>query len=255
MLVSDLKPLGGFHKPATTKAGRLSMTGRLSNGQKAKVYSLFSPDQGALRLALQRLQPIEGLHWPAILAHSNTLVAEEWIDGLSLNKLPRAHLQQHADTVKAFLQACQTSHKLQALADQHQGAFCYINHYLLTRLQPWAHWQPVAHLLQHWQQASNAVAGTLPRQISHPDLSLANLVVQRHTGKLFVIDNELLGVGPGWVLDGNNSFCKHHPMEGAWSADVQRYAKVAWRMRLVGSALDAGQFAQAAELALGAAHD
>lgn len=227
------------------------MSGRLANGQKVKVYSLFSSEQGALRLALQDMQPFERLHLPALLARSNTLVAEEWIDGQPLSKLSRAQLRQYSQTIQAFLHACQNNSILQSLAEQHLGAFCYINDYLLPRLKPWANWQPVARLLLQWQQARDATLAKVPSHLSHPDLSLSNLIVQRHTGKLYVIDNELLGVGPGWILDGNNSFCRQHPMQLAWDSDIKHFVKVAWRLRLVGSALDAGLFARAADLAMG----
>jgi len=249
--VDQLSPLGGFHKPATTKAGRLSLAGYLTNGQKVKVYGVFGPEQVALRGALQGLQPIEGLHWPSLLAYGDGLVVEEWIDGVPLNKLPAAEWPKHAEIVQAFLHACQSSPRLQALAAQHQGAFCYIKDYLLPRIQPWTHWQPVAHLLHDWQQVCDAADGKIPGCLSHPDLSLSNLVLQRDTGKLFVIDNELLGVGPGWVLDGSNSFCKRHPLGAVFDEEVQRFAAVSWRLRLVGSALDAGHFKHAAELAMG----
>jgi len=253
--IGSLNALGGFHRAATTKAGRLSLTGRLSSGEKVKIYSVLNSGQATLRVVLQELQPIDGLHWPAILANDEGLVVEEWIDGQPLPQLSDSDIKRHMGTVRAFLQACQTNTALHKLAAQHSSSFCYIHNYLLPRLQPWAHWQPVAQLLQRWQLASDAVAHKLPRRLSHPDLSLANLVVQRQTGKLYVIDNELLGVGQGWVLDGNNSFLKKHPMADQFDADVERFAKVGWCMRLVGSALDAGRFKQAAELALGSGHD
>ena len=250
-VISDLKALGGYHKPATTKAGRLSLSGRLSDGQRVKVYSAFGPKQLSLRLAVQQVQPLAGLHFPRVLAVDDHFIAEEWIEGASLKKLPLTVVQTASNTVSGFLQACALDPSLQHLAQQHPNAFCYLDDYLMVRLQPWAQWHPVHQLLHQWQPALRAVEGKLPVRLTHPDLSLANLVVQHDTGKLFVIDNELLGVGRGWMLDGKNSFCSAHPLSSSWDEPTQRLVNLAWRLRKVGSALDAGQFKLAAAVAQG----
>ena len=43
-VVSDLVPLGGYHQPGLTKAGRLSFSG-YCDGRKVKVYSAHSSAQ------------------------------------------------------------------------------------------------------------------------------------------------------------------------------------------------------------------
>ena len=250
-VITNLEPLGGYHKPATTKAGRLSLSGTLSGGPRVKVFSSFGYKQLALRLAVQQLQPIAGLHFPRVLAFDDHFIAEEWIEGAPLKKQPLAHLQTASNTVSEFLQACAIDASLQHLALQHQSSFCYLDDYLLARLQPWAPWQPVEKLLREWHFARHEVEKKLPVHLSHPDLSLANLVVQRGTSQLFVIDNELLGVGLGWVLDCKNAFISEYSQSTIWDEPTRHFANLAWRLRLVGSALDAGEFNRAAVIALG----
>jgi hypothetical protein len=109
----------------------------------------------------------------------------------------------------------------------------------------------VESLLDQWGQARLNLNSGLEAKISHPDLSLANMVIQEKTGKLFVIDNELLGVGLGWLLDGKNSFLHDHPLSSTWDEKTVHFVNLTWRLRKVGSAIDAGDFNAAANIALG----
>ena len=77
---------------------------------------------------------------------------------------------------------------------------------------------------------------------------MSNLIVHS-TGKLYVVDNELLGVGRSWVIDGKNSFCKSKFKDDLVDAVSQNFANLSWKLRLVGSALDNGDFERAERLA------
>ena len=87
-------------------------------------------------------------------------------------------------------------------------------------------------------------------RLSHPDLSKSNLLRENSSGRIFVIDNELLGVGHGWILDKKNSLLATDPtpepgMEGLPADFIQ----ACWKLRKIGSALDAGNLVLAAKLA------
>lgn len=248
--LTDLKALGsGIFKPAITKAGRLSLQGKMPDNQKVKIYSGFSPAQISLRLELENLQLEQEICFPKLVLSDNFFLVEEWVDGTSLDKLPPEKAMDYAPQIEAFLTQLQHNPILIDLAERHAGAFCYLNDYLISRLEIWAQWQPVEALIAEWQHAENAVADSLPKLLSHPDLSFSNLIVQRSTGKLYVIDNELLGIGQGWVVDGKNSFCKERFKNDTLDTLAQRFANLSWKLRLVGSALDAGDFHRAQRLA------
>ena len=240
--VDRCRALGGFHKPALTKAGRVSVAGYLDDGQKVKLYNAFTSKQVALRVAISSIDPTPSLFFPALLAYDDAYLVEEWIDGVPLNSLTSDEAQSFKPQVEAFLTACQSQPSCVTLAAMHADAFCYVHDYLLPRLQPWRQWRPVEKLLAYWADVNSRVALQLPIRLSHPDLSLANLVVQKNTGKLYVIDNELLGVGPGWLLDRQNSMLKKQHDVGRNDDEAQRYAALTWSLRLVGAALDAGDF-------------
>ena len=248
--LSDLKALGsGIYKPAITKAGRLSLQGRMPDNRKVKIYSGYSPAQISLRTELDQLKLDPPICFPRVVLNDDFLLVEEWVDGTPLNELPTAKSMNYAPQVEALLKQFQSDSFLSALAKKHAGSFCYLNDYLISRLSIWAQWQPVKALIGEWERTEKAVVDLLPIFLSHPDLSLSNLIVQHSTGKLYVIDNELLGVGRSWVIDGKNSFCKKRFNTKSVDSLTQRFSNLSWKLRLVGSALEAGDFERAERLA------
>jgi hypothetical protein len=248
-LVTDLKPLGGYHQPGVTKAGRLSFAG-LCQGHKVKVYSAFSKAQIELRLAVQN-HSFPGCVFPQIIATDEHLVVEAWVEGDAVASLPSAQRLEASNAVSAFLLGNQTEPALLALASTHASAFCYLNDYLLVRLGVWRHWGEVGAFIEQWQGEYQALrlAEVIPHFLSHPDLSAANLIREHATGCWVIIDNELLGVGAGWVLDAQNSLLKcGGPLSRSDINVPQSFVEKTWRLRQLGSALDANDFVRAASL-------
>lgn len=245
----NLKALGGIFKPGITKAGRLSLMGTTSDNQTVKIYGAFSLAQVALRVGIENMQPSRDIFFPKLLLHDRSLLVEKWVHGTPLNMLTRSKAYEYSDRVEAYLHTLQNDRLMVGLAEMHADAFCYLSNYLIPRLEPWAHWEPVQVLVSEWQHARETVIDTLPKRLTHPDLSLSNLIVERHTDKLYVIDNELFGVGQGWVIDGKNSFCKERFNWDCLEPPEQRFASLSWKLRLVGSALDSGDFPRAKRLA------
>jgi len=248
--VTQLHPLGGFHRPGITKAGRLSFRG-VCGGRTVKVYGVHSPAQAALRLAVRDLT-IGGCAFPEVIAADDHLVVEAWIDGEPVEALAGDSRSTALAAVDDFFHARMTDRLLLDLAASHAESFCYIEHYLFARLGPWRHWDPVRSFIAAWQAARDRLEAPLPRYLSHPDISGTNLMRERSSGRLLVIDNELLGVGPGWILDGRNAWqgdMRPLPVESGVPAS---FIELTWRLRQLGSALDAGNFRRAAAIASGA---
>ena len=250
-VITDLVPLGGYRQPGITKAGRVSFSG-LFEGKRVKVYSAYSAGHAKLRVSLESTD-LGQRFFPRLIVSDKTHVVEEWIDGLPLKKLDGSLFERAAVEIKRFLSECQNSKELIQMAADHEGAFCYFQDYLIKRLEPWRVLDFVQEFILSWQDAYERVKDSIGVRLSHPDLSEANILLGKKSGRFVVIDNELLGVGRGWVLDRRNSFLKDfsgnaeaHPNRGI----EKGFLNESWRLRLIGSALDASDFKRAYTIAV-----
>lgn len=244
--ISEIRLLGGYHRPGITKAGRLSVKG-VCAGRPVKVYSAHSAEQVRLRRAIQEKMLACGLHFPEIIASNDHLVAELWANGQTLARLRGKPLEGAAERVRQFLRECATDDRLLQMARQHEQSFCYLEDYLLQRLGNWIYVREIGGFVAKWRNAYAEIAKSLPRQVSHPDLSRANLLLDEGSSRLFIVDNELLGVGGGWILDWHNSLLRElriSPLDPP-DAALARFAERTWRLRQLGSALDANDFQRA----------
>ena len=65
--------------------------------------------------------------------------------------------------------------------------------------------EPVENLLEEWNILNLETNNQIDMRLSHPDLSLSNLIIG-NDNNVYIVDNELIGVGKGWLLDEKNSF-------------------------------------------------
>ena len=242
-VITDLVPLGGYRQPGITKAGRTSFSG-LFDGKRVKVYSTYSAGQAKLRVSLESTD-LGQRFFPRLIASDGTHIVEEWIDGLPFKELDRSMFEQAAEEIKRFLSECRNDKELIQVAANHIGSFCYFQDYLIKRLGPWRMLDFVREFVISWQNAYERVKDSIEIRLSHPDLSEANILREKKTGRFVVIDNELLGVGRGWVLDRRNSFLKDfsEDAETHINGGIEKsFLNQSWRLRLIGSALDASDF-------------
>ena len=245
-IVTDLTPQGAYRQPGITKVGRLSFSG-VCEERKVKLYSVHSPKQAKLRIAIENTEL--GVHYfPKVIAHDRKYIVEEWISGLTFNQLKRAHREMAQDEIKHFFLQCAESQELLQLAAKYRDSFCYFRDYLLKRLQPWHALDYVREFLDFWHDSFHAVKAHIPLRLSHPDISLANILMEKKTNRLVVIDNELLGVGRGWILDTKNSLLNEFApiaLDNPTSQAIMGFLKLSWQLRQLGSLLDAGNFENA----------
>ncbi len=245
-LVTNLTPLGGYRTPGLTKVGRLSFKG-VCEGKAVKVYTVARPEQATLR---RELQSFSNDVWalPAIIASDAGAVVEAWIDGKPVRSLGIKVRHRAQAAVKAFFAESWERPGMAAIAANHLGAFCYLEDYLLSRIGPWRHLDTIGRFVCAWRTAYQQLR--VPRLISHADLSADNVLIETGTNRVMFIDNELLGVGKGWILDPLNSFLgddfdvvKEAPLP------VDRgFVELTWALRKAGSAFDAGEPGRAVDL-------
>jgi|GEM_PF-1241977 len=244
-IITDLAPLGGYRQLGITKAARASFSG-LFEGKRVKVYSTYSADQAKLRVSLEPTE-LGRQFFPRLIVSDQTYMVEEWIDGLLLKKIDSSLRQRAAEEIRGFLSDCRESKELIHLAAHHEGAFCYFQDYLIKRLEPWCVLDFVRQFILSWQNAYDRVKDKIEVRLSHPDLSESNILLEKNTGRFVVIDNELLGSGRGWILDRRNSFLKDFSENEDYpNREIEKgFLNMSWRLRLLGSALDASDFKRA----------
>ena len=247
VIIENLIPLGGMFKPGITKAGRLSLFGKLKDGTKVKVYRSHNIEQINLRLKLGDIRKNEDVLFPPIIVCDNKFIVEEWIDGKLFSKLKKNSIDKYANKVIKFLEEIHYDSQYINLAKNNINSFCYLSDYLINRLKIWEQWEPVEKLLNAWIKSNEETQGIIALRVSHPDLSLSNIILNSDN-KIYIIDNELIGVGKGWILDKRNSFIRSKVNIDNNNQIFNRFLELSWKLRLVGSAIDSGDFARAERL-------
>ena len=246
--VDNLVPLGGIFKPGITKAGRISLSGRLQDGTKVKVYNSYNLNQINIRKKLGHIFIEEDVLFPDVISNDDYFVIERWIEGKPLNKIRSNKLDEFTESIINFLDKLHNEPIFCKIANENLNSFCYLKDYLLLRLKPWQQWLPVEELLNAWFDANYKTEKIIEPKISHPDLSLTNLILSPEN-KIYIIDNELLGVGKGWLLDSTNSFFRRKVSKPIFKPLINNFYNLSWKLRLVGSALDNGDFDRAKRMA------
>jgi hypothetical protein len=98
----------------------------------------------------------------------------------------------------------------------------------------------VSSFIEEWRRAYEDVHGYVQSRLCHPDLTARNMIRSASSGDVFVVDNELLGVGPGWVLDWHNAGVPESALSDfAHSTQLDEFVQLSWKLRKLGSLLDA----------------
>ncbi len=247
-LIHNLKPLGGIFKPGITKAGRISFCGTLNNGSKVKVYQSFNEKQINLRKEVGEQCNKKDVLFPKVLLNDKNFIVEEWIMGKTFSKLKPHVVDNLSLKLINFLEMIHFDNKFINIAKNNGDSFCYLSNYLITRLKPWSQWLPVEKLLERWQESKLETQNIIKTRISHPDLSLSNIVLSEDE-KIYIIDNELIGSGKGWLLDEKNAFFRVKVPIPDFIPPIYKFYKLSWKLRLVGSAIDNGDFNRAERMA------
>ena len=248
LVVHNLNPLGGMFKKGVTKAGRISLAGTLNNGKKVKVYESSNPNQIKLRKILGDQLKNEDILLPSLLAYDDNFIVEEWITGTSFSHIKPKFLNEYSEKFINFIDKIHYDVQFNEIADLHQDSFCYLSDYLIMRLKPWQNWSPVGTLLKAWQKSNLETEKLIKSRISHPDLSLSNIILSQDN-RIFIVDNELIGSGKGWLLDERNSFFREKVSSPKFRTPTKNFFELSWKLRLVGSAIDQGDFYRAERMA------
>ena len=232
--VTDVQPLGNWLTPGVTKAGRLSFSG-IARGEKVKVYSVFSPDQAKLRQAVSEI-PFKHFSFPEIICSNDNFVVERWVEG---NNSAAAELHKK-DSVASIIQELHDATASIEPEWLEDSPFCYFRDYLILRLERWRAVPEVTEFINNWMEIHDSLEQKLPIRLCHPDLTTRNMIQCASSGRMYVIDNELLGLGRGWILDWHNASLSHlAASKVANQSDLSDFLELSWQLRKLGSLLDA----------------
>jgi len=241
--ISVIAPLG-HQNSGRTKAGRISFKGT-HKGRLVKVYSCSTVSQRLFRKRIEAHR-FKGISLPELMAVDGIYVVEKWIDGSPATQNPKEAL---ASPVAEFLSDLHESSELRDLSVNHRDGFCYVE-FLFDRVKKWEVFDDVREFLNICHKVYVSHRDRIPIAATHPDVTTRNLIRERGSGKLFIIDNELLSVGRGWVLDHQNSLLGGLPDWPTVSIPQQAEELVdsLWTLRQVGSAFDRGDIVSALDL-------
>lgn len=233
-VIRDVEPLGNYFTPGVTKVGRLSFSGWI-NDKKVKIYSCHSSAQVDLRLALGKLS-FTHFSLPSVLAVEGNIVVEEWIEGEPVKSVGAFESALTCNIINEFhVSTCYLRRELLV-----SSPFCYFEDYLVARLGRWRGVAQIAEMLSTWQTQLASLESVIAPKLCHPDLSARNMIRSSRDGRFVVVDNELLGVGRGWVLDWHNAGIPECSLqEAGGSVDIREFVSLSWDLRRLGTMLDA----------------
>ena len=157
----------------------MSFCGTLSNGTKVKIYQSFNANQIKLRKKLGERFKTGDVLLPKIMLNDENFIVEEWILGKTFDKLKTNSIDQYSLKLIKFLEMIHFDKVFTDIAKTNGNSFCYLSDYLFIRLKPWQQWLPVEELLEKWQASGMEIKNIIESRISHPDLSLSNLILDK----------------------------------------------------------------------------
>jgi hypothetical protein len=223
-----------------------------------KIYQTSSPAHADYIEQVSR-HPVLGRYFAEVFYKQREYLVVEWVPGATLRAPAVARKPQVLEEI-VNLQTTLHGHTLAV----ETGAFDYLS-YLQDRLWrylgPFARNQGIRRMMEICEEYTFS---DIARRVSHADITPANLVVQRGTGRLKVVDNELLTQSCYYLIDLFNTHASLGGSQDLANCYVNLYCKLGgdptlllehrsfflavWGLRLVGAKLQAGHVAEAFQL-------
>jgi len=245
LTLSALRLLG------TSKVGHPSWIAQV-DGQPVKIYECHNQVHAQF-IEEVTTQPVLRDHMPKCLHRQGAYLIVEWVRG---EPLTWEKVRHDPDILRrvARLQASFHSTQISSVS----SSFDY-KAYLKNRLERYVGVLPLDRLTKDTYAALDHDFLVSSNYLSHPDLTARNIVVEKGTGSLKLIDNELLTQNNYYLIDLFNtywSFGKRlrsqlvepylvHYMESggdlSYLIDHERFFNLLWHLRIIGSLLQAGK--------------
>jgi len=187
LTLSALRLLG------TSKAGHPSWIAQL-DGQPVKIYECHN-EVHAQFIEEVTTQPVLRDHMPKCLHRQGAYLIVEWIRG---EPLTWEKVRHDPDILRRVARLQASIHSTQI--SRVSPSFDYRS-YLENRLERYAGVLPLDNLRKDAYAALDHNSLVSEKCLSHPDLTACNIVVEKETGSLKLIDNELLTQNNYYLID------------------------------------------------------
>jgi phosphotransferase family enzyme len=240
-----------------SKAGHLSWRANLE-GRPVKI-SEYPSEEAARLCEAVCLDAALAPHLPRIIVRFGRYIVAEWVEGKTVSSSAVVHDDATLAEIAAIQVRIHGFHVAPALRETSPSYKAM----LWSRFRKYAGIVPFERFCDSIRAKLDAAEATLPPAASHPDLTPANLIRDARTGDLVVVDNELMGSHRFSYADLLNTYHALRRDENTNLADRYlsayrnaggEYAPLAieaeayealWALRVVGSDLQRGAFAEA----------
>ena len=250
------------------KSGRaLSKVGLLSSkacmdGHSVKIYECHCELHAVFveRVSNHRLL---GIHFPICHMRIGRYLVVGWVRGKPLTQRQIRRKREFLDEI-ARIQALIHSQALKQ--SEASSGFEYMT-FIKKRLNQFKGILPIDEAVQRIYAVLDSSAFSVEERLSHPDFTPANLILEEGTGKLKIVDNELLTENHYYLIDLYNT---HKAFGNGFSSDLiayylsqyeqnggditplvehEAFFDALWSLRLIGSSLQGGAVGKAFHLA------
>lgn len=240
-----------------SKAGNLSWSASCG-GIKVKIYQAFSPGQANF---IEQVSALEGVaaFFPRVFFRKGEYLVVEWVVGRPLNELSWTNNSKWIDQIAGLQSKLHNYHCSNESTDFDYSTF--LTERLLKYLGPFA----LSPALQTMLDIARIPPADSKAHLGHFDMTPSNIVVDPKSGRLKLIDNELLAQCSYYPMDFFNTYRaleNSHSMQRRYTRSYlelcdnldfvlenKRFFQALWGLRVVGAMLQSGEFNGALEMA------
>ena len=242
-----------------SKSGNLSWQA-VMGGKLVKIYEVSSGKQAAFIREVSSLPELKS-YFPEVIAAKGRYLIVEWVEGHGLSEYEVFKHPQWVDHI-AKLQVI--LHNVRFPSDPEEEDFDYIR--LLER-RLYRYCGPIS-LSENLRKIVSIVHENMPKEsvsLSHPDITIKNLVIDKHTGSLKLIDNEFLSFNSYFLIDLFNTFRSLRYSRGLTKRYLEAYRdfggtlrpvvdnstfySAVWALRIIQTLFSAGKIERGFQLA------
>ena len=225
--------------------------------RRLKIYQAANSTQASFIKRAIYLPILAGYFHPITYLFNKYILAD-WVEGVTCDTLSISEKYQVINWISDL--QCML-HSIKLCEKDEQAGFSYMD-YLEKRI---VRFSPPDQNLDQIKQLRK-IASSHPvneSRLSHPDVTLRNIVKNNNSGKFILVDNELLSQSPYFLLDIFNTCYNLAPSSELTSYYLDRYSccqgdfslqpewisslSAAWALRIAGSNFQDGLFQEGRE--------